>query len=223
MSIAQSITEIKKNIPENVKLVAVTKTKPGEDILEAYHAGHKVFGENKAQELVSKYEELPKDIEWHFIGHLQSNKVKYIAPFIKLMHGVDSLKLLKVINKEGRKNNRTINCLLQFHIAEEETKYGLTRGKARELLKSETFAKMENVNIVGVMGMATFTDDIEKIRKEFQTLKEIYGWLKEEYFPGSEEFKEISMGMSDDYPLAIEEGSTIIRVGSKIFGARNYQ
>ena len=222
MSIAQNITEIKKNIPENVKLVAVTKTKPTADILEAYHAGHTIFGENKAQELVSKYEELPKDIEWHFIGHLQSNKVKYIAPFVKLMHGVDSLKLLKVINKELRKNNRTINCLLQFHIAEEETKFGLSRKKVRELLESEAYSKMENVNIVGVMGMATFTDNEEKIRKEFHTLKEYFDWLKAEYFSGSEGFKEISMGMSDDYLLAIDEGSTIVRVGSKIFGARNY-
>ncbi len=222
MNIARNIAEIKKGIPEDVKLVAVTKTKPVEDILEAYHAGHKIFGENKAQELVEKYEELPKDIEWHFIGHLQSNKVKYIAPFMGLMHGVDSLKLLKVINKEGRKNDRVISCLLQFHIAEEETKFGLNRNEAKELLESETFSKMDYVKITGVMGMATLTDDQEKIRKEFRMLKEIFGWLKVNYFPGSGDFTEISMGMSGDYTIAIEEGSTIIRVGSKIFGERNY-
>lgn len=222
MSIAENLVKIKNSIPENVQLVAVSKTKPNEDILEAYHTGHKVFGENKAQELVRKYEELPKDIEWHFIGHLQSNKVKYIAPFIRLMHGVDSLKLLKVINKEGRKNERVIPCLLQFHIAEEQTKFGLSPEEAREILESDAYSKMKNVKIAGIMGMATYTDDKAKIRQEFRTLKKYFEMLKSEYFAADEGFREISMGMSDDYPLALEEGSTIVRVGSKIFGARNY-
>ena len=222
MSIAQNIAELKKGIPDNVTLVAVSKTKTEEEILEAYHSGHRIFGENKAQELTSKYEKLPKDIEWHFIGHLQSNKVKYIAPFVRLMHGVDSLKLLKVINKEAGKNERVISCLLQFHIAEEKSKFGLTSEKAIGLLESEAYAKMKNVKITGVMGMATFTDDMNKVRAEFRTLRETFEWLKSDYFSDSKDFNEISMGMSDDYPVAIDEGSTIIRVGSKIFGARNY-
>jgi len=222
MSIAENLTKIKDSIPEGVKLIAVSKTKSNEEILEAYHSGQKVFGENKAQELTRKFDELPKDIEWHFIGHMQSNKVKYIAPFIKLMHGVDSKKLLKVINKEGRKNERVIPCLLQFHIADEESKFGLTLEKAKAILNSEAYSNMENVRIIGVMGMSTFTDNEEKIRKEFKCLKNIYNTLKKEYFAESEEFREISMGMSDDYPIAIEEGSTMVRIGSKIFGARNY-
>lgn len=222
MSIAQNIAEIKKAIPDNVKLVAVSKTKPEEDILLAYQTGHRIFGENKAQELTRKYEDLPKDIEWHFIGHLQSNKVKYIAPFVGLMHGVDSLKLLKVINKEARKNERVIPCLLQFHIAREKTKFGLSREKAKDLLESEAYTKMKNVKIKGVMGMATYTDDMEMVRQEFRMLKKIFEWLKVDYFADTTDFGEISMGMSDDYRLAIEEGSTLVRVGSKIFGARNY-
>jgi pyridoxal phosphate enzyme (YggS family) len=222
MSISENLAKIKSSIPENIKLVAVSKTKSKEEILEAYNAGHVIYGENKAQELARKYEELPKDIEWHFIGHLQTNKVKYIAPFVHLMHGVDSKKLLKVINKEGRKNNRVIGCLLQFHIAEEETKFGLSVNAAKEILESESYANMNHVKIVGVMGMATFTDDQNKIRSEFQKLKSIFELLKKDYFTDSEDFCEISMGMSDDYGIAIEEGSTIVRIGSKIFGARNY-
>jgi len=222
MSISENLAKIKSSIPENIKLVAVSKTKSKEEILEAYNAGHVIYGENKAQELARKYEELPKDIEWHFIGHLQTNKVKYIAPFVHLMHGVDSKKLLKVINKEGRKNNRVIACLLQFHIAEEETKFGLSVNAAKEILESESYANMNHVKIVGVMGMATFTDDQNKIRSEFQKLKSIFELLKKDYFTDSEDFCEISMGMSDDYGIAIEEGSTIVRIGSKIFGARNY-
>lgn len=190
--------------------------------MAAYNVGHKIFGENKVQDLVTKYETLPKDIEWHFIGHPQSNKVKYIAPFISLIHGVDSLKLLKVINKEAAKNSRTVNCLLQFHIATEATKFGLSINEAREILKSEAFQNLKNIDIVGVMGMATFTEDKNQIRNEFGTLKNIFNLLKNEYFSASKKFVEISMGMSNDYGLAVEEGSTMVRVGSKIFGARNY-
>lgn len=222
MSIAGNIETIKKKLPKGVKLVAVSKTKPCEDILEAYHAGHKIFGENKVQELVKKYELLPKDIEWHFIGHPQTNKVKFIAPFVKLIHGVDSLKLLKVVDVEAAKNKRQICCLLQFHIADEDTKFGLTLSEAREILESEEFKSLKNVVVAGVMGMATYTDNIQQISNEFRTLKTIFKSLKNEYFAGSKTFTEISMGMSDDYIIAIEEGSTLVRVGSKIFGERNY-
>ena len=222
MEIGKEILAIKQSIPANVKLVAVSKTKPNEDIMAAYNVGHKIFGENKVQDLAGKYESLPKDIEWHFIGHPQSNKVKYIAPFVALIHGVDSLKLLKVIDKEGSKNNRVIHCLLQFHIATEATKFGLSVDEAKAILESEEFKKLKFVEIAGVMGMATYTDDIDWIRNEFRTLKNIFNLLKNEYFSGSEIFTEISMGMSGDYKIAVEEGSTMIRVGSKIFGARNY-
>lgn len=222
MDIAQNIKSIKKNLPEKVLLVAVSKTKPIEDILEAYNSGHKIFGENKVQDLVEKYENLPKDIEWHFIGHPQTNKVKYIAPFVHLIHGVDSLKLLKVIDKEAKRNNRQIACLLQFHIAEEDTKFGLTIVEAREILDSKEFKTFENIIVAGVMGMATYTDNVGQIRNEFKTLKAIFNTLKIEYFSATENFSQISMGMSDDYRIAIEEGSTMIRVGSKIFGERNY-
>lgn len=222
MNIGKNIITIKQNIPENVKLVAVSKTKPNNAILDAYNSGQRIFGENKIQDLVKKHEELPKDIEWHFIGHPQTNKVKFIAPFIGLIHGVDSLKLLQVIEKEGRKNSRIINCLLQFHIAEEETKFGLSVDEAKVLLISEEFQALKNVQVVGVMGMATYTSDKDQIRKEFRVLNNIFNTLKNEYFSNAENFKEISMGMSDDYSIAIEEGSTMIRVGSNIFGSRNY-
>jgi len=222
MNIENNISEIKNSIPANVKLVAVSKTKPNEDILAAYNSGHKIFGENKVQDLANKYEVLPKDIEWHFIGHPQSNKVKFIAPFIYMIHGVDSLKLLKVINKEALKNSRVVNCLLQFHIAEESTKFGLLLDEAIEILVSAEFKSLKNIAIAGVMGMATYTDDKNQIKKEFHLLKNIFNSLKNEYFSDSEIFREISMGMSGDFPIAIEEGSTLIRVGSKIFGARNY-
>ena len=222
MDIATNISEIQNKLPENVKLVAVSKTKPNIDILAAYEAGHRIFGENKIQDLSRKYEELPKDIEWHFIGHLQTNKVKYIAPFVHLLHGIDSLKLLKVVNKEARKNNRVISCLLQFHIAQESTKFGLSPDEAKKLLSSDEYKLLKNIEIIGVMGMATYTDDEMQIRKEFRILKSIFNTLKNEYFSGNNNFTEISMGMSDDYKIAVEEGSTMIRVGSKIFGARNY-
>lgn len=223
MEIGKNILEIKKQIPEGVRLVAVSKTKPNEDIMVAYKVGQRIFGENKVQDLIQKYEELPKDIEWHFIGHPQTNKVKYIAPFVGLIHGVDSLKLLNVINKEGERNNRVIPCLLQFHIAEESTKFGLDEMEADEILSSESFRNFKNVEIAGVMGMATYTDDENQIRNEFKNLHRIFHSLKEKYFAGAGSFCEISMGMSDDYLIAVEEGSTMIRVGSKIFGVRNYQ
>jgi pyridoxal phosphate enzyme (YggS family) len=221
MNIANNILEIKQTLPEGVKLVAVSKTKPNSDILAAYHAGHKIFGENKVQDLTKKYEELPKDIEWHFIGHLQRNKVKYIAPFVHLIHGVDSMKLLKVIQQEGAKNHRVIPCLLQFHIAEEETKFGLSLDEARVILDSKEFKLFANVRIKGVMGMATYTENQEQVAKEFRMLKNIFNTLKNEYFSDSKDFCETSMGMSDDYELAVKEGSTIVRIGSKIFGERN--
>ncbi|MDM8158197.1 YggS family pyridoxal phosphate-dependent enzyme [Labilibaculum sp. K2S] len=220
MSISQNINTILEKIPANVKLVAVSKTKPQEDIIEAYEGGYRVFGENKPQELVQKYNELPKDIEWHFIGHLQTNKVKYIAPFIQLIHAVDSIKLLKEINKQAEKNNRVIKCLLQFHIASEETKFGLTIDEAKELFTSEDFKSLKSIQIVGVMGMATYTNNEIKIRNEFGNLKSIFESLKSDFFIDRDEFKEISMGMSGDYMLAISEGSTMIRVGSTIFGSR---
>jgi len=222
MDIAGNIETIKKNLPKGVKLVAVSKTKPNTDILEAYHTGHKIFGENKVQELVRKYEQLPKDIEWHFIGHLQTNKVKLIIPFVQLIHGVDSFKLLKMIDSEAKKQNRVVGCLLQFYIAEEETKFGLTLSEAEEIFKSTDFKLLKNVHISGVMGMATFTESENQIRNEFKLLKTIFKTLKNEYFSDDKNFCEISMGMSDDYQIAIEEGSTLIRVGSKIFGERNY-
>ncbi|MBT3382465.1 MAG: YggS family pyridoxal phosphate-dependent enzyme [Prolixibacteraceae bacterium] len=222
MDIANNISEIKNTLPEGVKLVAVSKTKPVEDIMVAYRSGHKIFGENKVQDLVGKYEQLPKDIEWHFIGHLQSNKVKFVAPFISFLHGIDSMKLLKVVNKEAKKNDRVISCLLQFHIAEESTKFGFSIKEAYDLLSSEEINSLQNVEIAGVMGMATYTDNESQIRKEFRGLKNIFNTLKNEYFSGVESFREISMGMSDDYLIAVDEGSTIIRVGSKIFGTRNY-
>ena len=222
MDIANNIAEIKKTLPEGVKLVAVSKTKPVEDIMMAYHSGHKIFGENKVQDLAGKYEQLPKDIEWHFIGHLQTNKVKFVAPFVNLLHGIDSLKLLKVVNKEAQKNDRIVSCLLQFRIAEEATKFGFSIEEAQDLLNSEEIKSLQNVEIAGVMGMATYTNNENQIRNEFRLLNNIFNTLKNEYFSGNENFREISMGMSDDFLIAVEEGSTLIRVGSKIFGSRNY-
>jgi pyridoxal phosphate enzyme (YggS family) len=220
MDIAKNIAEIKKSLPEGLKLVAVSKKKSPEIIMQAYHAGHKIFGENKAQDLVHKYEKLPKDIEWHFIGHLQTNKAKYLVPFVSMIHSIDSFKILKTVNKEAQKNNRTIPCLLQFHIARESSKFGLSEEEAHEILDSEEYKTLKNISIVGVMGMATFTDDEMQVRNEFRFLKRIFDKLKKEYFPRKKGFKEISMGMSDDYSIAVEEGSTMVRVGSKIFGVR---
>ena len=214
--------KIRATVPEGVTLVAVSKTKPVGDVQEAYDAGQRVFGENHALEMRDKHEALPKDIQWHFIGHLQTNKIKYIIPFVTLIHSIDSGNLLEAVNKEAKKHDRVVNCLLQFHIAQEETKFGLDLEEARQLLESDTFKQMENVRVCGVMGMATFTDNMEEVRKEFQHLKAIFDTLKNDYFAGQEQFKELSMGMSDDYPIAIEEGATLVRVGSKIFGARVY-
>jgi PLP dependent protein len=222
MSVSENIKHfLSTEIPSNVKLIAVSKTKPIELIEEAYQSGHRVYGENKAQELAGKYDALPNDIEWHMIGHMQTNKVKYIAPFVSLIHGVDSYKLLKVINKEGEKSNRKIDCLLQFHIASEETKFGLDLNEAIEFTKSDEFKNLKNVNICGVMGMATYTENEDTIRSEFKELVHIFNELKQAYFTNSD-FKEISMGMSGDYKIAIEEGATMVRIGSLLFGARNY-
>jgi PLP dependent protein len=204
----------------SVTLVAVSKTKPAEDIMKLYQSGQRIFGENKVQEMVSKYEVLPKDIQWHQIGHLQKNKVKYIAPFVAMIHAVDSFELLEVINKEAVKNNRTIDVLLQFHIATEETKFGLNKDEAVQLLTMLEKELLPNVRICGVMGMASFTEDTNLIRSEFKSLKEIFTSLKSRFFVENPFFKEISMGMSGDYKIAIEEGSTMVRIGSAIFGER---
>lgn len=222
MTIAENIDLIRSNLPVNVRLIAVSKTKPNELLMEAYNNGQRAFGENKVQEMVGKYETLPRDIEWHFIGHLQTNKVKYIAPFVHLIHGVDSFKLLKTIDKEAAKIGRVIPCLLQFHIAEEETKFGLSLQEAFEMLDSPDFKSLNNISVSGVMGMATFTDDEAQIRREFASLKSYFEALKSIYFTKNESFREISMGMSGDYLIAIEEGSTMVRIGSTIFGERDY-
>lgn len=228
MSIAQNLLKIKSSLPENVTLVAVSKTKPISDLMEAYDAGQRIFGENKVQEMVEKWEAMPKDIEWHMIGHVQTNKVKFMAPFVSLIHGVDSLKLLHEINRQAQKNNRIIDCLLQIHIAEEETKFGLDEDELDEILHFVQNDKngMKNIRIVGLMGMATFTDNQEQIKKEFTHLKTIFdkivtlsaveGQLQTSNF----QLLTLSMGMSGDYPLAIECGSTMVRIGSSIFGGR---
>jgi pyridoxal phosphate enzyme (YggS family) len=223
MGITENLKTVKSNIPESVTLVAVSKTKPASDIEIAYQSGQRIFGENKVQELQEKHPALPKDIQWHMIGHLQSNKVKYIAPFVSLIHAVDSLKLLKEINKQALKNNRTIPVLLQFHVADEESKFGLSIDKAIELIISEEFLNLNNVSIEGVMGMATFTDNKKQVKLEFNKLKTIFDQLKNSHFSKSNLFKEISMGMSGDYEQALEEGSTMVRIGSTIFGNRNYE
>ena len=217
MSISDNIKKIKSEIPSQVKLVVVTKTHPVEKILEVYNSGHKIFGENRVQELVSKHEQLPKDVEWHLIGHLQTNKVKMIAPFISLIHSVDSFKLLKEIKKCAEKENRVINCLLQIYIAKEETKFGLSFEEAEDILLSEELKQMKNIHITGLMGMATLTDNKDQIRNEFKSLNEFF--LK---FQNSNiRLQTLSMGMSSDYKIAIEEGSNLIRVGSLIFGERH--
>lgn len=222
MSIADNIDKVKAFLPDQVSLVAVSKTKPARLLLEAYRHGQRAFGENKVQELVWKQEELPKDIEWHFIGHLQSNKVKYIAPIVHLIQGVDSFKLLKAIDREAQKADRILSCLLQFHIAEEDTKFGFSLDEALEMLGSEEFKKLQNILISGVMGMATFTSDENQIRREFAGLRNTFEKLKTGYFTGNPEFKDISMGMSGDFRIAVEEGSTMVRIGSTIFGERFY-
>ena len=218
--ISEALHTLRNELPVNVVLVAVSKTKPVEDLQIAYDAGQRIFGENKVQELTEKYATLPKDIEWHFIGHLQSNKVKYIAPFVTMIHAVDSLNLLVEIDKQAKKNNRVISCLLQFHIAEEQSKFGLTLEDAQQILSSRDFVELQNCSIAGVMGMATFTDDEEQIRDEFRTLENYFHVVKSHFFKYNDAFQHISMGMSGDYKIAIEEGSTMVRLGSSIFGSR---
>ncbi len=219
MSISENLLRIKNNLPENVHLVAVSKTKPLEDLMEAYHAGQRIFGENKIQEMTEKWEQMPKDIQWHMIGHVQTNKVKYMAPYVNLIHGVDSLKLLIEINKQAKKWRRVIPCLLQVYIATEETKFGLAHDELLQLIHSDEFKALENIKIVGLMGMASFTDNNDKIRSEFQSLKDIFDYVKP-YQLNNCHFEHLSMGMSGDYLIAIECGSTIVRIGSSIFGSR---
>ena len=218
MNISEQIKYYKSQLPEDVVLVAVSKTKPEEDLLEAYNAGQRVFGENKIQEMTEKWENLPKDIEWHMIGHVQSNKVKYMAEYVNLVHGIDRLKLIKELNKQAQKHDRTINCLLQIKIAEEDTKFGMDINDAEAILNKDFKKTYPNVNVVGFMGMATFTNDEEQVQREFKTLKSHFDRLSKDH----NSLNILSMGMSGDYKLAITEGSTMVRIGSAIFGERNY-
>lgn len=220
MNINNNITNLLQNLPKTCKLVAVSKTQPVSSIEEAYKSGQRIFGENKVQEMVPKYEALPRDIEWHMIGHLQTNKVKYIAPFVSLIHSVDTFKLLQEINNQGKKTGRQIPCLLQIFIADEETKYGFSEVEIRDLLDNGQLARLENVRIIGLMGMATFTEDHEKVRAEFRKLRRFFEVLKSETLPPNMTMQELSMGMSGDYKIAVEEGSTMIRIGTAIFGER---
>lgn len=222
MDIQTNLKQVLSELPSGVRLVAVSKFHPAEAIREAYEAGQRIFGESKEQELSEKQKELPPDIEWHFIGHLQTNKVKYIAPYIALIHAVDSYKLLTEINKQASKCNRIIPCLLEIHIAQEESKYGFTPEACRDMLEKEEWKQLDHVCIAGVMGMATNTDDETQIEQEFHTLKALFDEWKQTFFAGYPDFKEISMGMSHDYPIAVRAGSTMVRVGSKIFGERVY-
>ena len=219
MSIKNNLQNIISSIPEHVTLVAVSKTKPISDLMEAYNAGQRIFGENKIQEMADKHEQMPKDIQWHMIGHVQRNKVKYMAEFVSLIHGVDSFKLLKEINKQAKKHDRVIDCLFQIKIADEDSKFGMSANDASALFQSDEFSELKNIKIVGLMGMATFTDDMTQVENEFKFLKTTFDQLKTQ----NSELKTLSMGMSGDYKIAIECGSTMIRVGSSIFGARNYQ
>ena len=218
MSIKENLLHIKQSLPANVTLVAVSKTKPNEMLMDAYEAGHRDFGENYVQELVDKHEQLPKDINWHFIGHLQSNKVKYIASFVHLIHGIDSVKLLEEINKQAQKNKRVINCLLQIYIAQEETKFGFSFEECEHFLNSEIYSQLKNINIVGFMAMASNTDDSQRIKNEFHSLHEFL--IK--HSAKNKHLTTLSIGMSSDYKIAIEEGSTMVRIGSTIFGERIY-
>lgn len=216
MSIKEQLRTIQESLPVQVTLVAVSKTKPVSAIQEAYNTDQRIFGENKVQEMVQKWEVMPKDIEWHMIGHVQRNKVKYMAEFVSMIHGVDSFRLLKEIDKQAKKHDRTIACLLQMHIAEEDTKFGLSETELKEVISSKEFVELKNITIVGLMGMATFTKDKEQVRREFEQLKTTYDSLQKEL----EGITVLSMGMSGDYQIAIEEGSTMVRIGSSIFGAR---
>lgn len=222
MSIAENLKQVLSELPEGVRLVAVSKFHPNEAIEEAYRAGQRVFGESKVQEMTSKYESLPKDIEWHFIGHLQTNKIKFIVPYVALIHGIDSYKLLAEVNKQAEKVGVTVNCLLQLHVAREETKFGFSFDECREMLASDEWKELKNIRICGLMGMATNTDNIEQIKAEFCSLSNFFQEIKAMWFLNNESFKKLSMGMSHDYHEAIAAGSTLIRVGSKIFGEREY-
>lgn len=222
MNIREKIVEIKKQIPEGVTLVAVSKTKPIEDIMQAYDEGQRVFGENKAQEMKEKQALLPKDIQWHMLGHLQENKVKYIVPFVSLIHSVDSLKILQAINKRAIICERVVDCLLEIDISHEETKFGLSKDELYNLLSSPEYEHMENIRVCGLMGIGSITDDNSKTREEFRGLRALYSEIKDKFFAGKDYFRHVSMGMSGDYDIAIEEGSTIVRIGSKIFGERDY-
>ncbi len=222
MTIQNNIREVLTTLPDGVRLVAVSKFHPVEALQEAYDAGQRIFGESKVQEMTAKHEQLPTDIEWHFIGHLQTNKVKYIAPYVSLIHGVDSYKLLLEINRQGQRAGRIIPCLLQLHVAQEETKFGFSPEECHQMLTEGEWRTLPYVSIRGLMGMASNTDDMAQVRQEFATLGKFFSQVKEEFFSGKSEFCELSMGMSDDYPIAIEEGSTLVRVGSRIFGSRGY-
>ena len=221
MSIKQNLNNIKTQLPEHVTLVAVSKTKPVSDLMQAYEAGQRIFGENKIQEMADKWETMPKDIQWHMIGHVQRNKVKYMADFVDLIHGVDSLKLLKEINKEAIKHNRVINCLLQIKIAKEDSKFGLSAEEAKTVISSDEFSELKNIKVIGLMGMATFTDNMQQVENEFKILKHTFDDLKSKRLDNFN-LETLSIGMSGDYPLAIDCGSTMVRIGSSIFGSRNY-
>lgn len=221
MSIKQNLNNIKSQLPEYITLVAVSKTKPVSDLMQAYEAGQRIFGENKIQEMADKWETMPKDIQWHMIGHVQRNKVKYMADFVDLIHGVDSLKLLKEINKEAIKHNRVINCLLQIKIAKEDSKFGLSAEEAKTVISSDEFSELKNIKVIGLMGMATFTDNMQQVENEFKFLKHTFDDLKSKRLDNFN-LETLSIGMSGDYPLAIDCGSTMVRIGSSIFGSRNY-
>lgn len=220
MSVAEQITRLQKELPEGVNLLAISKYQPIEAIQEAYDAGQRMFGENHIQEMAAKAAVLPKDIEWHFTGHVQTNKIKYMAPFVSLVHAVDSFRLLREIDKHAAKHNRRIDCLLQIHIAQEDTKYGLTIDECRQLLANEPWRELEHVRITGLMAMGSNTDDMEQVRREFRQMKQLFDELRATYFANDPSFTQLSEGMTDDYPIAIEEGSTIVRIGSMIFGER---
>ena len=222
MNIADNLQQVLNELPEGVRLVAVSKFHPNEAIEEAYRSGQRVFGESKVQEMTAKYESLPKDIEWHFIGHLQTNKIKYIVPYVALIHGIDSYKLLVEVNKQAEKAGKVVNCLLQLHIAEEETKFGFSFDECRDMLAEGEWKTLSNIQLCGLMGMATNTDDNEQIEKEFCSLSSFFKEVKDSWFADTEAFRELSMGMSHYYHQAIAAGSTLIRVGSKIFGDRTY-
>lgn len=219
-NISENILRFRESVEPKATLISVSKTKPISDLEQAYETGQRHFGENKVQEMTSKWEHLPKDIKWHMIGHVQRNKVKYMAPYVHLIHSVDSPRLLKEINKQAKNNDRVINCLFQIHIAREENKFGFDKQELLDYITSEAFKELSHVSITGLMGMATFTDDLDQIRKEFKSLSSLFSKLKEDYFT-HDEFKELSMGMTGDYKIAIEEGSTMVRIGSAIFGSRN--